>query len=61
MADGSLREFAEGFVPDASDLGMIGADSDSLREVLAHMIEAYPRLNDHADFLRERIDGRVGQ
>ncbi|MFB7179007.1 DUF664 domain-containing protein [Streptomyces sp. NPDC056257] len=32
-----------------------------LREVLVHMIEEYPRHNGHADFLRERIDGRVGQ
>jgi hypothetical protein len=40
---------------------MIGADGDSMSEVLVHMIEAYARLNDHAEFLRERIDGRVGQ
>ena len=32
-----------------------------LREVLVHMIEEYARHNGHADFLRERIDGRVGQ
>ena len=54
-------EFAESFVADADDLGMIGADGDSLREVLVHMIEEYARHNGHADFLRERIDGRVGQ
>jgi hypothetical protein len=30
-------------------------------EVLVHMIEEYARHNGHADFLRERIDGRVGQ
>jgi Protein of unknown function (DUF664) len=34
---------------------------DVLREVLVHMIEEYARHNGHADFLRERIDGRVGQ
>jgi Protein of unknown function (DUF664) len=33
----------------------------SLREVLVHMIEEYARHCGHADFLRERIDGRVGQ
>jgi Protein of unknown function (DUF664) len=26
-----------------------------------HMIEEYARHDGHADFLRERIDGRVGQ
>jgi hypothetical protein len=31
------------------------------REVLGHMIQEYARHNGHADFLRERIDGRVGQ
>ena len=33
----------------------------SLREVLVHMIEEYARHCGHADLLRERIDGRVGQ
>jgi len=32
-----------------------------LREVLVHMIEEYARHMGHADLLRERIDGRVGQ
>ncbi len=32
-----------------------------LREVLVHMVEEYARHNGHADLLRERIDGRVGQ
>ena len=31
------------------------------RELLVHMIEEYARHNGHADLLRERIDGRVGQ
>jgi len=26
-----------------------------------HMIEEYARHNGHADLLRERIDGRVGE
>ena len=29
--------------------------------VLVHLIEEYARHNGHADFLRERIDGRVGR
>jgi uncharacterized damage-inducible protein DinB len=32
----------------------------SLRWVLVHMIEEYARHNGHADFLRERLDGAVG-
>ena len=31
----------------------------SLRWVYVHMIEEYARHNGHADFLRERIDGRT--
>ncbi|MEP7054507.1 MAG: DinB family protein [Actinomycetota bacterium] len=32
----------------------------SLRWIYTHMIEEYARHNGHADFLRERIDGAVG-
>jgi Protein of unknown function (DUF664) len=32
----------------------------SLRWVLLHLIEEYARHNDHADLLRERIDGVTG-
>ena len=32
----------------------------SLRWIYVHMIEEYARHNGHADFLRERIDGRTG-
>lgn len=56
--------FAERFVDEAPDLDVSGAlhgGSIHLREVLVHMIEEYARHNGHADFLRERIDGRVGQ
>jgi uncharacterized damage-inducible protein DinB len=35
-------------------------DQISLRWILVHMIEEYARHNGHADFLRERIDGSVG-
>ncbi len=33
----------------------------SLRWVLLHMIEEYARHNGHADLLRERIDGTIGE
>jgi uncharacterized damage-inducible protein DinB len=36
-------------------------DEVSLRWVLTHMIEEYARHNGHADLLRERIDGQVGE
>lgn len=56
--------FAEAFVRGA-DLDRVGVDGDgkaiSLRELLVHMVEEYARHNGHADLLRERIDGRVGQ
>ncbi|MFF8269176.1 DinB family protein [Streptomyces sp. NPDC016562] len=56
--------FAEHLVEQAPSLDVAG-DSDGepveLREVLVHMIEEYARHNGHADFLRERVDGRRGQ
>ena len=33
----------------------------SLRWILVHMIEEYARHNGHADLIRERIDGAVGE
>jgi hypothetical protein len=57
--------FAEKFVAGSPDLGIRGTmrdgDTIALREVLVHMIEEYARHCGHADLLRERIDGRVGQ
>jgi len=57
--------FAEKFVADSPDLSVKGTMRDgtslALREVLVHMIEEYSRHCGHADLLRERIDGRVGQ
>jgi uncharacterized damage-inducible protein DinB len=35
-------------------------ESYSLRWIMVHMIEEYARHNGHADLLRERIDGTVG-
>jgi uncharacterized damage-inducible protein DinB len=53
--------FAEDLVADSDDLGAPGATGVPLRQVLVHMIEEYARHCGHADLLRERIDGRVGQ
>ena len=57
--------FAEKFVADSPDLDVEGFDRDggspALRSVLVHMIEEYARHCGHADLLRERIDGRIGQ
>ena len=36
-------------------------DEVAVRDVVVHMIEEYARHMGHADFLRERVDGRVGQ
>ncbi|MEO6886275.1 MAG: DUF664 domain-containing protein, partial [Jatrophihabitantaceae bacterium] len=36
-------------------------DTMPLRALLVHMIEEYARHCGHADLLRERIDGRLGQ
>ncbi|HYJ72824.1 MAG TPA: DinB family protein [Actinomycetota bacterium] len=63
--------FAERFVADAPSLDITGDDplnqhgsgggTMSLREALLGTIEEYARHLGHADFLRERIDGRLGQ
>ena len=56
--------FADEFIRD-HDLDFVGTTGDgqaiSLRELLVHMVEEYARHNGHADLLRERIDGRLGQ
>jgi hypothetical protein len=56
--------FTDQFVAEAPGLDVTGDSRQgpvSLREVLVHMVEEYARHNGHADLLRERIDGRVGQ
>jgi uncharacterized damage-inducible protein DinB len=40
--------------------GQRRGEAVTLRWILVHMIEEYARHNGHADFLRERIDGAVG-
>lgn len=64
----SFREaaaFTERFMAETTDLEITCEDrwrgTLSLRWVLFHLVEGYARHNGHADFLRERIDGRVGQ
>ena len=61
-------EFADRFIAQAPSLDIVGKGERrdergplSLRWVLVHMIEEYARHNGHADLLRERIDGRLGQ
>jgi uncharacterized protein DUF664 len=64
-------DFATRFVAGAPSLDITAEDPDnhhgsgggaiSLREVLVGMIEECARHMGHADLLRERIDGRLGQ
>jgi hypothetical protein len=64
-------DFATRFVAEAPSLDITGDDplnqhgsgggSMSLRQVLVGTIEEYARHMGHADLLRERIDGRIGQ
>ena len=64
-------DFATRFVAAAPSLDVTGDDPlnrhgsgggpMSLREALVGMIEEYARHMGHADLLRERIDGRLGQ
>jgi len=64
-------DFATQFVADAPSLDITaddalnqhgsGGGSMSLREALVGMIGEYARHMGHADLLRERIDGRLGQ
>jgi hypothetical protein len=63
-------DFATGFVASAASLDVTADDprnqhgsggAMSLREALVGMIWEYARHMGHADLLRERIDGRIGQ
>jgi hypothetical protein len=64
-------DFATRFVAEAPSLDITGDDplnhhgsgggAMSLREALVGMIHEYARHMGHADLLRERIDGRIGQ
>ena len=64
-------DFATRFVAEAPSLDLAAGDplnqhgsgggSVSLREALVGMVWEYGRHMGHADLLRERIDGRIGQ
>jgi Protein of unknown function (DUF664) len=68
---GAEVDFATRFVAGAPSLDITGDDPEnehgsgggpmSLREALVGMIEEYARHMGHADLIRERIDGRLGQ
>jgi uncharacterized damage-inducible protein DinB len=54
--------YAEELVRRTEDLGELGrGEPVPLREVLVHVIREYSQHLGHADLIRERIDGRVGQ
>jgi uncharacterized damage-inducible protein DinB len=68
LADGAFTDLArEQAATDAvlagyQDLGTrLGQKGIAVREMWVHRIEEYARHCGHADLLRERIDGRVGQ
>lgn len=47
---------------DIEDLGQEAAgESIPVREILLHLIREYAQHQGHADLIRERIDGRIGQ
>ena len=62
-------DFAERLVAESPGLDITSSDRTgfgghgpiSLREVMLNMIHEYARHLGHADLLRERIDGRIGQ
>jgi uncharacterized protein DUF664 len=68
---GAEVDFATRFVAGAPSLDITGDDPEnehgsgggpmSLREALVGMIGEYARHMGHADLIRERIDGRLGQ
>ena len=68
LAEGAFADLArEQAATDAllagyPDLGKrVGRDGIAIREMWVHRVEEYARHCGHADLLRERIDGRVGQ
>jgi hypothetical protein len=57
-------DISRGIVAAAQSMDQLAADARddvSLRWIMIHMIEEYARHNGHADFLRELIDGAVGE
>jgi uncharacterized damage-inducible protein DinB len=62
---GRQCEISRGIVAVTQSMDQLAAkarrDTMSLRWIMVHMIEEYARHNGHADFLRELIDGAVGE
>jgi Protein of unknown function (DUF664) len=58
-----LNEWMDGAnIPDVgASVPMTDGTEAELRGLLVHMIDEYARHCGHADLLRERVDGRVGQ
>ncbi len=57
-------EVSRGIVASASSYDQVAvqfSETLSLRWIMVHMIEEYARHNGHADFLREQVDGAVGE
>ncbi|MEU0600048.1 DinB family protein [Streptomyces sp. NPDC006393] len=54
-------ELTDRFIAGFPDLGARPAGDAQLRDILVMQITEYARHCGHADLLRERIDGRVGQ
>ncbi|GHH93167.1 DinB family protein [Streptomyces capillispiralis] len=59
----AARRNAAGFALDdlSRGVGRQTGEPYSLRWIYTHMIEEYARHNGHADLLRERIDGAIGE
>lgn len=68
VVDGAFADLAreqaatDAVLAEHPDLGeRVGKDGIAVRELWVHRVEEYARHCGHADLLRERIDGRVGQ
>jgi hypothetical protein len=68
LVEGAFADLAreqaatDAVLAECPDMGArVGQDGTSVRELWVHRVEEYARHCGHADLLRERIDGRVGQ
>jgi len=62
LAEGALaRQIVGSHLLDDLALGPPQGGGLSLRWIMTHMIEEYARHNGHADLIRERLDGAVGE
>lgn len=53
---------AKKLVRGIDDLGVVGRGRPiAVREILVHLVREYAQHLGHADLIRERVDGRVGQ